>query len=443
MSFDHSWIDRIHPEDKAHVMSNATDIFAEESCDTYRDTYRFLKKDGEYAWVISTGKFISFTEQGEPEIYIGADIDITKMKNTEQELIEARQKAEKFALESDTLLKISAVITSSLELEETSSLIFKHLKNLIKHDVGMLSLWDGQCLEIVSVSDESETEYGKSLLGKKISLAGKKSFSSFIITFKKSLMCNDIEQQFPGFRHLYTNPCFESIIGVPLIIKGKTIGLFSIASFEKHAFSTEEYDTLSKFSDNIAIAVDNANLHEKMASMARTDPLTSLYNRHGLDLRWQIIQQQAQRYKRSVSLLIADIDHFKRINDTFGHDIDDEVIKKVAHSIKSNTRNTDLAARFGGEEFIVILPETDHQSARNLAEKLKTTIKKLTFEGIDHQLTISIGVSTQISDEPINLSGLIKQADKCLYQAKNAGRDRVCGNAGALISSSEVKKVAP
>ncbi len=423
MSLDHEWIDNIHPEDRADVLISKTYTIEKSNCDVSSSCYRFKKKNGKYAWVLSSGKFISFTPKGEPEIYMGTDIDISNIKKTELELYNAKKKAEMLVKESDALLRIGAVISSSLEFSETSTLILKELKNVISHDVGMLFIKEDKHLKIVSVNS-NKLPIHTNLIGKKVTLEDDRSFSSLIINYKKSILCNDIEKQFPDFKHFHENN-LHSIIGVPLIARNKIIGIIAIGSFQKNAFNADEYNTISKFSNNIAIALDNSILHEKMSSMALTDALTNLNNRHGLSLHCKTIFEQANRYKREVSLIIVDIDHFKIFNDKYGHDVGDKVIQIVSNTLVTNTRSTDIVSRFGGEEFVIVLPETNAKCAYNIADTLRSKVETILIDGIEQSITISLGISTRCPEAMEDMNQLIKLADEQLYFAKNNGRNLV------------------
>lgn len=164
-------------------------------------------------------------------------------------------------------------------------------------------------------------------------------------------------------------------------------------------------------------------------AMAITDPLTGLFNRRRLDdvLRreWAV----TQRYKNSLSCIMIDIDHFKKINDQYGHAAGDDVLKQVATLVRSRLREVDLAARFGGEEFVILLPQTDKEGALILAERLRSTIceKPIPANGKDLTVTASFGVSANRDVVEGDPEDLLRGADIALYHAKNDGRNRVVG----------------
>lgn len=160
--------------------------------------------------------------------------------------------------------------------------------------------------------------------------------------------------------------------------------------------------------------------NQKLKQMIITDELTQLYNRKGILQNFDLELKKAKRYNRDLSIIMIDIDHFKKVNDTHGHQFGDKVLKIVSQTLQKNVRKVDLAGRYGGEEFLIVLPETNLSQGYKVAEKLRTKIKNLEIENLNWQLTISCGVA-EFKDN----SGeeIIKKADNLLYKAKEQGRD--------------------
>lgn len=165
---------------------------------------------------------------------------------------------------------------------------------------------------------------------------------------------------------------------------------------------------------------------EKLATMAKTDGLTGIYNRRYLDQRLQEELDRCQRHGNPLSLLLLDIDHFKKINDTHGHLCGDYALRGIAAELRQNLRRIDILGRYGGEEFCCILPETPLEQAVMLAERCRERIAATPLCCIDRTLTLStsIGVTGQLPDDTVDT--IIKRADDALYQAKRMGRNRVC-----------------
>jgi diguanylate cyclase (GGDEF)-like protein len=165
-------------------------------------------------------------------------------------------------------------------------------------------------------------------------------------------------------------------------------------------------------------------LLHKVNYMAITDALTGLYNRRHFHDVLISEYERARRYKTPFSIVMLDIDHFKRINDTFGHSVGDSVLKEVAEILKRNIREIDTASRYGGEEFMVILPNTRKDHALIVAERTRIMIAQHSFSRLDRNITISVGISGMPDENAESDEKLIKCADFALYRAKDLGRDR-------------------
>ena len=183
-------------------------------------------------------------------------------------------------------------------------------------------------------------------------------------------------------------------------------------------------------------AIKNALEHGKMKDLAMRDGLTELFNRRIFD------ETLAQKVKfqdmRPVSLLIIDLDNFKQVNDTFGHQAGDQVLKTVAMILKESCRGQDLVARFGGEEFAIILSQTKTATAHAIAQRIRNRLSKtvFTFDDRPLQMTASIGLATCQEGNTIFTSNLVKQADRALYQAKSSGKNKVCVFPADLLATS-------
>ena len=177
---------------------------------------------------------------------------------------------------------------------------------------------------------------------------------------------------------------------------------------------------------------------QDLENMALTDGLTSLYNRRYFDMFYENIFNQSSRYGIPLTLIMCDIDYFKKINDTYGHDRGDVVLKEIANILKSNTRKTDIAARFGGEEFMVCLPSTEITSALDVARKIKQMVLKIKMKDIK-KVTVSMGVTFYRKEFENNPKELLKRLDDLLYEAKKRGRNRIISedHTGDIIEVEE------
>jgi diguanylate cyclase (GGDEF)-like protein len=164
-----------------------------------------------------------------------------------------------------------------------------------------------------------------------------------------------------------------------------------------------------------------------LQTLASVDPLTGLYNRRQFETLARAELARCQRYMRPCSFLMIDIDHFKGVNDTFGHEMGDWVLKMVAKTLVSTRRDADVVARFGGEEFVIMLPETAAEAATRVAERIRLTVfaNMLSVGESRLSLTVSVGVGEATASTP-SIEAVLRDADRGLYEAKEAGRNRVC-----------------
>jgi diguanylate cyclase (GGDEF)-like protein/PAS domain S-box-containing protein len=169
------------------------------------------------------------------------------------------------------------------------------------------------------------------------------------------------------------------------------------------------------------------SLEKQLAELATHDDLTGLYNRRELERLLEVETQRSRRYQRPLSVFMLDVDHFKQVNDDHGHDVGDQILRQLSERIRQNIRTADIATRYGGEEFVVILPETPLEEALEAAERLRTAVAGAPFPLTDGQaldIRISIGVAC-LAGEETGSPDIIKAADDAMYQAKQAGRNRV------------------
>jgi diguanylate cyclase (GGDEF)-like protein len=223
------------------------------------------------------------------------------------------------------------------------------------------------------------------------------------------------------------DPDARSMILAPLMSVERLVGLLFFGARRPNAFSAADLKRAEAFSNNVVFPVQRALLEIELKRLAYTDAQTLLFNHRHFQVQLDEEVTRAQRYGRSVSLIMMDIDSFKEFNDTYGHPAGDQVLKDLAHVVKSNLRTVDIAARYGGEEFVVICPETQRDQAVILAERLCIRIAEtplnVTASG-PKRITVSIGVSC-FPEDSITKGGLVDAADKALYDAKRAGKNRV------------------
>ncbi|MBK8479877.1 MAG: diguanylate cyclase [Proteobacteria bacterium] len=212
---------------------------------------------------------------------------------------------------------------------------------------------------------------------------------------------------------------------VPLMVEERLIGaIFADNLFTGHSVATEELRSLHALGNLAALAIDRARLHQRTAAMAEVDGLTGVYNRRYYGAAVERALESASRSGECVSIVLFDLDHFKRCNDQHGHLVGDEVLKDVARILTGGVRGSDVVARYGGEEFVVLLRSTGQDAAVQVAEKLRDKVKESPLAGdVVKGVTLSAGVATTAGGESAH--AFFDRADRALYRAKLAGRDQV------------------
>ncbi|HYM76641.1 MAG TPA: GGDEF domain-containing protein [Candidatus Dormibacteraeota bacterium] len=211
--------------------------------------------------------------------------------------------------------------------------------------------------------------------------------------------------------------------------------MLTLHSAKPNAFRESELQSLESVADICANSIQNAHYVERVKQLAYLDGLTGIFNRRFFELRIMEEIERARRYGTGMAVIMADIDQFKRLNDEFGHLLGDEVLRQVSSIFHQQVRKIDVVCRYGGEEFAVLLSQSNAQQALAVAEKLRRLVEAWQFPGVPRTITISAGVAAfpthgKTRDE------MIRAADSGLYAAKQAGRNRVCLSNLAQAASS-------
>ncbi|MEI9952047.1 MAG: diguanylate cyclase [Pseudomonadota bacterium] len=221
-------------------------------------------------------------------------------------------------------------------------------------------------------------------------------------------------------------PAMPSLLVLPLLVHDRALGTLVLGSNRRGAFGDSVRPTLEVLASHVAVSLANARMLKRLEELATMDGMTGLFNKRALqDVAIQKLKS-AQRFKKPLSLLVCDIDHFKRVNDTYGHDVGDIVIKGFADVLKRVKRDTDAVGRFGGEEFVIVCEETDERGALLLAERIRSELEATSF----HSELGPIKVTCSVGASLFPLAGqtweaLFKSTDEALYASKRGGRNRV------------------
>jgi two-component system, cell cycle response regulator len=235
----------------------------------------------------------------------------------------------------------------------------------------------------------------------------------------------------PGSQVVYTRKAnldgMQSLLILPLLVRDDAVGTIAFAARPREAFGEHLRPALSALASQLAVALSNVESVQRLQELATTDGLTGCYNKRYFNEHFEAKLGAAERFGRKLSLIITDIDHFKLVNDTYGHATGDQVIRELGAVLGRLKRQTDIVARFGGEEFCLLCEETDALGATRLAERVRQELEATVFETEVGrlQVTCSLGVATY-PDHARTLETLFEGADRALYKAKHGGRNLVC-----------------
>lgn len=229
-------------------------------------------------------------------------------------------------------------------------------------------------------------------------------------------------------RYVPGSPDCVSELAIPLIVSDRVIGVLDLEYSEERSLSPYDLDLLRTIAAQVSVTIAHVQHVAQIKKVAITDELTGLYNFHHFSTLLEQEYRRACRYGHPLSLLMVDIDFFKKINDSFGHLVGNEVLAQVAKLIRLQCREVDWACRYGGEEFAVLLPETTVEEAQEVAERIRSSIANYSFQRIIGQLcpalSVSVGVSGLVADG-INKRELIAHADLALFAAKRSSKNCV------------------
>jgi diguanylate cyclase (GGDEF)-like protein len=239
-------------------------------------------------------------------------------------------------------------------------------------------------------------------------------------------------------------PNLPSLLVLPLLHGDRPLGTLILGARRRHAFGDTVRPTLEVLASHLAVSLSNARMVQKLETMATTDGLTGLLNKRAMLEHAAAKVAAAHRFGRKLSVLVTDIDFFKKVNDTYGHDVGDQVIKGLGKVLETQKRATDVVARFGGEEFVILCEQTDEAGALLLGERIREELAKTTFPTPTGPLSVtcSVGVAT-FPEAGESWDALFKAADEALYASKRNGRNRVTAWAPPPTSRIEELRGAP
>jgi len=249
----------------------------------------------------------------------------------------------------------------------------------------------------------------------------------WVVSRSQPLWRNDIPAEL-RFRETLPRAKMVSDMAIPLRSHGRVTGAFRVASRRAHAYEPEDFDLLRRLADFVAVAVENQRLLDANRRMAEVDGLTGVCNHRHFRTLLLREGERARQLGQPLALVMVDVDHFKRVNDTHGHPMGDAVLRHVAGLLARRVRRSDVVARYGGEEFVMLLPGSDAAAAARLAEELRAAIAAGSGAAIEPAPPVTVTASFGVASFPVDAAteaALVEAADRALYRAKHAGRNRV------------------
>lgn len=408
------WLELIHPDDRERARL-AFDAHMRGETDSFHVEYRVRDAAGEYHWMISNGIVEQRAPDGTPLRYVGHDEDVTKLHVLREELEEAQREAEERAIEAEALRGAGAAVVATLDAPTAVRSVIEQLRTLVDFESAFVCEVENRSLRFVGGSAG----------------LGEQSWKR-VARLNRSALLRAIQSRTPD---VVTHDRSErgQTLFVPLVVRGATVGVLAISRTSSRIEGEEIRVTMS-MADYLALALSNARLYQRMQQRAEVDQLSGVLTRRAfLETAEQLVDESFHK-REPVCCMILDVDHFKSINDTYGHPVGDQTIRTLGAIMRDSLRSTDLVGRFGGEEFCALLGETRIERGCEVADRLRRAIEETNFPGVDRVVTASIGIAEAANagepgDGRLTIEQLIKHADEALYQAKASGRNRVTTHA--------------
>lgn len=321
---------------------------------------------------------------------------------------------------------INKMLTSAVELNDILVMIMKKVKELTRAEAWSILLSDEETGELIF--ERAEGSARKKI--KKFRLKKGEGIAGWVAQEGVPLLVPDVskDKRFTQKVDKGVNFKTKSVMCVPITSKGKTLGVLEVVNKPKgESFNEKDLKLLMRLVDQAALAIERASLYQKMEELAITDDLTKLFNSRYLNRTIETELSRSKRYTTSLSLIFLDIDFFKLINDNYGHLVGSKVLVEMGQIIINLLRTIDIVARYGGDEFVIVLPQTTPKDAVAIAERIRVTIERHTFmksEGLNLKITSSFGVAAY-PESAKNKEDLLRVADEAMYRVKHSTRNAV------------------
>ena len=405
-----------HPED-LHLHEDKTALLLAGKIGNYSLEKRYVRKDGAIIWVnITVSPLWKQGERPGRNMIVVEDITGRRLMQEENE-----RRSRQLAILHET----SVELTAELNLNELLHSIALRALELIGGVYCNCYLYRPEKDMMDRVATAGQELFPTEGLHKR-----GEGFVGYIWATGAPLVVEDY-RSWPARKQEYDSFPSRALVGAPIHWGEEFLGIIDIMSYAPHRYTRTDMDMLGMFATQAAIAIRNARLYNQVEQIAITDELTGLFNRRGFLQLGEREFERAVRFNRPLAALMFDLDHFKRVNDTYGHPAGDQVLRTLTACFRENTRGIDVVGRYGGEEFVLLLPETPLPEAVQIAERLRESIAALSVpvcpangdsSADSVRITVSIGIAVVVPGIR-KLSVLIELSDQAMYRAKASGRN--------------------
>jgi diguanylate cyclase (GGDEF)-like protein len=381
--------------------------------------FRLMRKDTGTIWVLD--RVTSIQYRGKRSV-LGTLTDITERKRAEAEVLA-------YTSQIETLFNVGATVSQTLNLAELLDIVLERVLSVMEIEAGGIFLLDRQTNDLVlkahrGVSEQFARHVERMSVGE--------GFARRAAQSRKPVVVRNLPPDAEFAKMLLEHEGVQSLAAIPIMVKDRFLGVMNLVGGSQRDFTDQEVRLLEAIANQIGVAVENAQLYEQAVELAFTDGLTGLYNRRYLMEQIEREFSRAQRAGVPLSVIMIDLDGLKRINDRFGHHQGDAVLKEIGRIIKVNTRLSDVAARWGGDEFMLLTPETDSGSANKIGDRIRSQVERYrpVMDGNRERVSVSVGIASCPADvsrpSSAKITELLQRADEAMYEAKRCGGNRLC-----------------